>query len=198
MHSIVISALRLLLTLQFMDKDDVIEALTMGGVGVLATDTLYGLVGSAFSTDAVERIYALKQRDNQKPLIVLISSIEDLERFGIVVSDELERELRTYWPGPYSIILPTVDEEFEYLSRGTDAIAFRLPDSEELIEILETSGPLVAPSANVEGRAPATTISEARRYFGDSIDFYLDGGELTGKPSTIIRLDSDEPEIIRE
>lgn len=181
-----------------MDKDQVIEILTMGGVGVLPTDTLYGLVGSAFSSDAVEKIYDLKQRDLKKPLIVLVASLEDIERFGVVMSVELETTLKSYWPGPYSIILPTVDEEFEYLSRGTDSIAFRLPDDQELLDILSATGPLVAPSANIEGRPPAKSVTEARRYFGDNADFYLDGGELDGKASTIIRLDGDEPEIVRE
>lgn len=181
-----------------MDKDQIIEILTTGGVGVLPTDTLYGLTGSAFAADAVERIYTLKRRDPRKPLIVLISAIEDMERFGVVVSNELERTLTNYWPGPYTIILPTIDEEFEYLTRGTDSIAFRFPDDPELIEILEATGPLVAPSANIEGMEPAKTIAEARKYFGDQIDFYLDGGEKDGKASTIIRLDGEEPEIIRD
>lgn len=181
-----------------MDKDQVIEILASGGVGVLPTDTLYGLVGSAFSSDAVERIYDLKQRDRGKPLIVLIASLEDLERFGVVISDGLEQTLKSYWPGPYSIILPTIDDEFEYLSRGTDSIAFRMPDDPELLDILAATGPLVAPSANIEGKPPALTVADARRYFGDNADFYLDGGEIDNKPSTIIRLDGDEAEIIRD
>jgi L-threonylcarbamoyladenylate synthase len=181
-----------------MDKEQVIETLTQGGVGVLRTDTLYGLVGSAFSNEAVERIYDLKQRYGRKPFIVLIPSIEDIERFGVVISTELESRLKNYWPGPYSIILPTIDEEFEYLSRGTDSIAFRLPDDEELIEILSATGPLVAPSANIEGKPPATTVEEARRYFGDSIDFYFDGGEASGKASTVIRLDGEDAEVVRD
>lgn len=181
-----------------MDKEQIIEILTMGGVGVLPTDTLYGLVGSAFSSDAVDKIYDLKQRDPRKPLIVLIASIEDIERFGVIMSVDLEAILKSYWPGPYSIILPTIDEEFEYLSRGTDSIAFRLPDDQELLDILAATGPLVAPSANIEGKPPAKTVSDARKYFGDNADFYFDGGELDGNPSTVIRFDGDEPEIIRE
>ncbi len=181
-----------------MDKEEVIEILATGGVGVLPTDTLYALAGSAFSSEAVERIYDLKQRDPKKPMIVLIASIEDIERFGVIVSEELERTLGNYWPGPYSIILPTIDEEFEYLSRGTDSIAFRLPDDDDLIEILQITGPLVAPSANIEGKPPAVTVADARRYFGDNADFFLDGGELSGKASTVIRLDGDDEEIVRE
>lgn len=69
-----------------MDKEQVIEILQEGGVGVMLTDTLYGLVGSALASDTVERIYTLKKRDINKPVIVLIPEVEDVERFGVVLS----------------------------------------------------------------------------------------------------------------
>ncbi|OGZ05127.1 MAG: threonylcarbamoyl-AMP synthase [Candidatus Lloydbacteria bacterium RIFCSPHIGHO2_01_FULL_49_22] len=180
------------------DIDQAIAMIEGGGVGVLPTDTLYGLVGSAFSADAVDRIYDLKQRDPEKPLIVLISDILQLEQFGVIVSDALIAQLETYWPGPYSIILPTADEQFEYLHRGTNAIAFRLPDDEQLVAVITQAGPIVAPSANVEDMPPSGTIEEARSYFGTDVDFYVDGGELRGKPSTIIFFDGDEVVVERE
>ncbi len=182
-----------------MDTD--IERATMiiqnGGVGVLPTDTLYGLVGSAFDVDAVDRIYDLKQRSPDKPLIVLISDVAQLEQFGVIISDALTERLRTYWPGPYTVILPTIDDQFEYLHRGTSNIAFRLPDDEQLIELISQTGPIVAPSANVEGTPPAVNTIEARSYFGTDVDFYVEGEDLHGKPSTIISFDGDEVVIER-
>ena len=180
------------------NTDDVASVLAAGGVGVFPTDTLYGLIGSAFLPDTIERIYELKRRDLRKPLIVLISDIAQLEQFGIELSERLVAQLEEYWPGPYSVVLPSIDDQFEYLSRGTDSIAFRLPDKPELVELINQVGPLVAPSANVEGLPPATTIEEAQKYFGSDIEFYVDGGELSAKPSTILRLDGDTAEIIRE
>lgn len=181
-----------------MDRESIIETLEQGGVGILPTDTLYGIVGSALSADTVDRIYALKRRDTKKPLIVLIPDIEEVERFGVILSEKLKEELGAYWPGPYSIILPTIDEEFEYISRGTDTIAFRLPDDEDLREFLRHTGPLVAPSANTEGNFPATTVEEARSYFGDGVDFYIDGGEVDNPPSTVIRMTEDGAETVRD
>jgi L-threonylcarbamoyladenylate synthase len=181
-----------------MDEDRVIEIIGEGGVGVLGTDTLYGLVGSAFSQDAVARIYELKRRERGKPLIVLIPELDDVERFGVVLSDELRERLMTHWPGPVSIVLPSIDEEFEFLSRGTDSIAFRLPSDERVRELLKRTGPLVAPSANLEGQPPATDIVSAKNYFGDAVDFYLDAGELEGKASTLIRIDDDGETLIRD
>lgn len=181
-----------------MFSDDIVEALKQGGVGVIPTDTLYGLVASALDVDAVSRVYELKRRDPRKPLIVLVGDIEDIERFGVVLSDQLRAQLDSYWPGPYSILLPVIDDTFEYLHRGTDAIAFRIPDDEELRSLLRATGPLVAPSANIEGDAPAQTVSMAQRYFGTDADFYIDGGMLDSPPSTIVRLnDGGEPDIVR-
>ncbi len=179
-------------------QEDARDALKDGGVGILPTDTLYGIMGSALLPEAVERIYELKRRDREKPLIVLVADIEDIERFGVVLSRELRGQLGQYWPGPYSLILPTVDDEFAYLHRGGGTIAFRLPDKDDLRELLRDVGPLVAPSANIEGKPPARTVEGARRYFGDDVDFYVDGGELSGKPSSILELDGEKIKVIRE
>lgn len=179
------------------DLQTAAEILMQGGVGVLATDTLYGLVGSALSSETVDRIYALKQRNHTKPLIVLISQVEELEQFGVVLSEKLLAQLEQYWPGPYSILLPTIDDQFEYIHRGSDHIAFRIPDKQDLLEVLAQTGPLVAPSANMEGMPPAKTIQEARNYFGTDVDFYVDEGDLNNKASTILSLDGDDIVIER-
>lgn len=179
------------------DIERAIMMIQDGGIGVLPTDTLYGLVGSAFNVDVIDRIYDLKERNPDKPLIVLISDIAQLEQFGVVTSDELRERLGAYWPGPYSVILPTIDDQFEYLHRGTSNIAFRLPDDEMLRDVIAQTGPIVAPSANVEGMPPAGNIEEARSYFGTDIDFYVEGEELRGNPSTIITFDGDEVNVER-
>ena len=189
-----------------MYDETTIEFLAEGGMGIMPTDTLYGLVASALDPDAVERVYKIKQRNGSKPLIVLISDLEQVEQFGIVLDDALIEQLSTYWPivastekkEAYSIVLPTVDDQYEYLSCGTDTIAFRLPDDDELRELIRAVGPLVAPSANPEGYPPATTVDEAQKYFGSDADFYVDGGTLDGKPSTLIRIENDEVEVLRD
>lgn len=180
------------------DIQSAAEILKQGGVGVLATDTIYGLVGSALSSSTVDRVYALKQRNHTKPLIVLIAQIEDVEQFGVILSEKLKTELEQYWPGPYSILLPTIDDQFEYIHRGTDQIAFRIPDKPDLLEVLKQTGPLVAPSANMEGMPPAKNIHEARSYFGTDVNFYVDEGELKNKASTILSFDGENVVIERE
>lgn len=166
--------------------DEAARILKKGGVGIILTDTIYGLVGRANSRHAVTRIYRLKKRRPDKPFIILISSYADLGKFEARRLAALEK----YWPGKVSIIFPAPSPKFKYLHRGSGSLAFRMPRSAKLRAFLKKTGPLVAPSANPEGKPPAAGVLEAEKYFGDKVDFYLDGGKRTGKPSKLIRIDA--------
>lgn len=179
-----------------MDKA-IIEKIKRDGVGVIPTDTVYGLVGSAFSKKAVERIYGAKGRDAKKPFIVLVDSMDDLERFGAKLDVNVVEFLNEHWPGGISVILPVGGEGLEYLHRGTKSLAFRMPERPDLADLISVCGPLVAPSANPEGKPPATNIEEAKGYFGDSADFYVDGGDIDSEPSTVVRYDGGKFEVVR-
>jgi len=168
------------------------------GIGIVPTDTLYGIVGSAFSKKAVERIYTVKGRTATKPFIILISSLGDIKDFSIALSAEQKKFLNSVWPGKVSVIIPCPIKKFEYLHRGTQSLAFRLPRKKTLIGLLKKTGPLVAPSANREGEAPAQNVSEAKKYFSDAVDFYSAGGTKKGKPSKIVSLVSGIPEVVRK
>ncbi len=181
-----------------MDFLEVMNILNSGGIGILSTDTLYGIVGKADLPETIERIYELKDRNVSKPFIILISKVTDLERFSIKLSLKDKNILEKYWPGKVSIIFKVKNEDFGYLTRGKGSLAFRLPDREDLLDLITKTGPLVAPSANPEGEEPAETIETAKEYFKDKVDFYLDGGRLSGEPSTLITLDEGEINVLRE
>jgi len=174
-----------------------IALLKKGEIGVMPTDTIYGLVGSALIPTAVEEIYALKKRDPKKPLIVLIHDINDLALFHIHPDALKNKILQKYWPGPVSIILSCNDDSFFYLHRGEKSIAFRMPKLPWLIEFLKETGPLVAPSANTEGNPPAKNITEAKNYFGEKTSFYINMGEKTGNPSMLISLINNKEVKVR-
>jgi L-threonylcarbamoyladenylate synthase len=169
-------------------KLEIVETLKSGGIGVLPTDTMYGIVGSALNKKTVTEIYHLRYRAFHKPLIVLISSLEDLKLLGIKTTLAHKQILEQVWPGPVSVILPCFQKKFEYLTRGTKTIAVRLPKDNFLIDILKQTGPLVAPSANLSAQPPAKTIKEAKKYFGNQIDFYYGGGKKSVMPSTLIEI----------
>lgn len=184
------------LDLTFKKTDQIIKLLKAGKVGVMPTDTIYGIVGSALNPETVEKIYVLRQREKDKPFIILISSLDDLKKFDVSLTKEQKDFLEKNWPSPLSVILAVNVEKLRYLHRGKNSLAFRMPRNRWLLEILKRVGPLVAPSANPAGVKPAETVEEAKRYFGDKVSFYVVTGKLKSKPSTIIQLYEDGARIV--
>jgi L-threonylcarbamoyladenylate synthase len=184
-------------TYKKLDEPAITRSLSAGGVGVIPTDTIYGVVGRALSRRVVERIYRLRRRNRTKPFIILISSIRDLRRFKIILERDTRRILKKLWPGKVSIVLPCALNQFRYLHRGTGTLAFRLPNHPALRQLLRRVGPLVAPSANPEGEPPARTITEAKKYFGNRADFYVEGGKLWESPSTLVVIRGGAIEVLR-
>lgn len=164
---------------------EIVRILKAGGIGIIRTDTLYGLVGRADDQVAVQRIYDLKHRDEAKSPIVLIglpSQVYDEP------NEQAKRVIDGSWPGKISIILPS-EKAPEWIRRGNASVAYRLPDDVALRQLLRNTGPLVAPSANPEGEDPAMDIHQAAAYFGSGVDFYVDGGTVTDtNPSQLIRV----------
>ncbi|HYG83309.1 MAG TPA: L-threonylcarbamoyladenylate synthase [Verrucomicrobiae bacterium] len=172
----------------FTDRNhpQVTELLKTGAVGVLRTDTLYGIVTSVFHEAAVERLYAVRGRERNKACILLISDERDM--FDIP-PEQLREVLKTAWPGPVSVVVPAPSAP-GYLPKVDGTLAYRLPADAELRELLRHTGPLLAPSANLAGQPPAKNIAAAKAYFGDKIDFYTDSGEVSDSaPSQILKLE---------
>jgi L-threonylcarbamoyladenylate synthase len=172
------------------------KLLKPGAVGVIPTDTVYGLVARAADKAAVIRLYALKGREH-KPGTIIAANIGQLVELGI--KRRYLTAVEQFWPGAVSVEIPCGETRLEYLHLGKMTLAIRLPAGSELRDLLYKTGPLQTSSANQPGEPPANTIAEAKKYFGDRIDFYIDGGDLSNRqPSTIIRIIDDAIEIIRE
>lgn len=189
---------------------NLIEVLKDGGVVVMPTDTVYGIVGRAENISTIRKIYEIRKRTREKPCIILIGNINQLDIFGILLSQEQKNLLLSYWsfdsaldlrPKPVSLIVdgPTkTNELFTELHRGTNTLAFRMPSSKELRDLLIKVGPLIVPSANTEGLPTAQNITEAKKYFGNQVDLYVDGGDVQGKASKVIKLNiNGSIEILR-
>lgn len=166
-------------------ESQIINFLKNGGIAVIPTDTIYGIVGSALNQKTVERIYKLRIRTSEKPFIILISTLDDLEKFDVKLTKKQREFLEKNWPNPVSVVLQI----------GAKSLAFRMPKSDNLLKLLKQTGPLVAPSANLEGEKPSETIIEAKKYFGNKV-FYKDDGEIKSTPSTLIKLKNDGSYII--
>lgn len=179
------------------------EVLKKGGVVVIPTDTIYGIVGSAFSKETVKRIYDLKERDKDKPFIVLISSLNDLKIFGVnlpLLRGSGQWPRGSVFKPKVTIILPCLSKKFKYLHRGKKSIAFRMisKKNKNLFHLLKKIGPLVAPSANLQDFKPALTIAQAKKYFNDKVDFYVNGGIKKSEPSTLVEYKNNKIKVLRQ
>lgn len=175
--------------------DKVVELLQHGGVGLLPADTIYGLSCRALDKRAVKRLRKIKLRDKGKPFIVLFSSLDQLNDLG-VNSTEAALALR-YWPGKLTIICQAKNTP-QWLHMGTSTLAIRQPESQALRNLIDKIGPIVSTSANVQGDKPPATLSQAKEYFSDKLDFYVDAGRLSGRPSTIVQPVFRKLKIIRQ
>lgn len=182
---------------EIMQTQKIAEKIKKGQIGIIPTDTIYGVAASAWSKKAVERIYKACKRDPKKPFIVLIPSIKDLLPFGIKLDNATRKILKKLWPGKVSVILPVVSNKFQYLHRGMKTLAFRIPKKTSLIKFLKKTGPLISSSANPQGLKPAQTIAEAKKYFGNRIDFYSSGGKIKSLPSTLVEIKSGKISVLR-
>lgn len=166
----------------------VVDCLKSGGIIVARTDTLYGVLARADDERAVSRVYALKNRDDNKSPIVLIA---DRKQLHDAVPDTIARVMDKKWPGTTSIIVPTRTAP-KWLRRGNDSVAYRLPGHEDLCQLIRQTGPLIAPSANPEALVPALNIEQAYDYFGPRVDIYVDGGRVDDTaPSRLLRIGED-------
>jgi L-threonylcarbamoyladenylate synthase len=171
------------------------QLIKTGAIGVIPTDTVYGVVARAEDKVAVERLYKLKDRNN-KPGTVIAASIEQLEDLGL--KRRYLTAVEQFWPGAISVIIPSSNSELNYLDLDKYSLAVRLPDHKELISLLKKTGPLLTSSANKPGEKTSANVKEAKAYFGDQVDFYVDGGDLSSNlASTIVRVLDDAVEVIR-
>ena len=167
-----------------------------GTVAVIPTDTVYGLVARVKDREAVQKLYNLKNRE-MKPGTIITTDIEQLVDLGLRRSYLVP--FKPYWPNPLTFVIPISSIELNYLHMGKNSLAVRVTKDPFLQKIIPSTGPLLSTSANLPGQATAKTIIEARKYFGDKVDAYYDGGKIENtKASTIVRIIDDSFEILRQ
>lgn len=178
----------------------VADVVARGGVIAFRTDTFYGLGADPFNANAVQKVKDLKGREENKPILVLISDVEQLGRLIERRSPAFNELAKHFWPGALTIIgvanghLPTE------LTAGTKSVGVRMPDDERVRSFVRVcGGALTATSANPSHQPPARTAEEAAQYFGDSVELIVNGGTTqTDQPSTVVDASGDEVRLIRE
>ncbi|QPJ65454.1 MAG: threonylcarbamoyl-AMP synthase [Candidatus Nitrohelix vancouverensis] len=170
-----------------------------GGVIAFPTDTFYGLGVDPRQERAIERVFQVKQRPADKPLLVLISSLKQAEGLVKEIPSSAMKLIDRFWPGPLTLILPARDDLPRNLTAGTGKLGVRIPGNALTRQLLDgIACPLTAPSANTSGFPPPRSASEVEEQLGQQIDWILDGGLTPGdKESSIVDLTRDLPTLLR-
>jgi len=171
-----------------------------GGVIAFRTDTFYGLGADPFNVSAVAKVRALKGREENKPILLLLADASIVDRFIADRSAAFDEVAKKFWPGPLTIIGRAVPELPVEITAGTGTVGVRVPADVDVRELVrQCGGALTATSANPSGREPARSAKEVRDYFGDAIDLVIDGGEVKAiEPSTVLDVTTSPMKIIRK
>ncbi|MGH9488914.1 MAG: L-threonylcarbamoyladenylate synthase [Terriglobales bacterium] len=174
--------------------------LRAGEVLAIPTDTIYGLAADARNAQAVERIFAIKGRDEGKPLPLLVGGLAAAERMAAPAPAALAALARAFWPGPLSLALPVGPEWPAALRAGGSSLAVRWPRAAIAQALLDACGfPLTATSANRSGAAGCLSAAEVEAQLGDRLEVIVDGGPAaSGQPSTLLDLTGGAPRLVRE
>lgn len=168
--------------------EEAADKLLSGDVVAIPTETVYGLAASYQNTDAIKKIYQLKNRPPQNPLILHVATAVEIEPFiKAALPPHFYLLARHFWPGPLTLVLEVILEKIpEIVRAGLTTQAFRVPDHPLTLDLLKKTGPLVAPSANLSGRPSAVTTEHVEFDFGKEFPV-LDGGVCQrGVESTIL------------
>lgn len=168
-----------------------------GGVVALATDTRYAVVADAFQPSAVGRLCAARQA-GRTPLTVLIRSPRQLNGLADGASEEAERLIASYWPGPLTLLLPAAPGLTWDVGDSGGTVALRMPADQVALDLIQAVGPLASSGAHIQGHAAPTDIEGARSALGDGVDLYVDGGPVDAEASTVVDCTRGGAHVLRK
>ncbi len=173
--------------------------LRQGGVVAFPTETVYGLGARVFDAHAIQRLYKIKGRPFDNPLIVHIADRNQLSLLAKEVPSSADKLIQAFWPGPLTLVLKRMDMVPAMVSAGLETVAIRMPNHPMALKlILELGEPIAAPSANRSGRISPTSALHVQEELGNSVEMILDGGPCTiGLESTVLDITSDRLCILR-
>jgi L-threonylcarbamoyladenylate synthase len=176
-----------------------VALLRAGEVIALPTETVYGLAANALDEKAVAKIFRIKNRPANNPIIVHIASIEMAKRCVTAWPDRTEKLARAFWPGPLTLVLPAAKEIPGLVTAGGKTVGVRWPGHPLIQAVIRECGfPLAAPSANSFSRVSPTTAEHVRKQLGDKISLIVDGGQSqVGIESTVLDLTVSPPQVLR-
>ena len=174
------------------------EALFNHGVIAFPTETVMGLAVLFNDPEAYKKLNEVKERPEDKPYTMMVKDIEQIEKYA-EIDERTQRVIEKFMPGSLTILVRVREGSVPaYVTHNTNVIGMRIPSNIEARKLLEIVDlPLLVPSANKSGSAPALTSNEVNEIFGEEIDFVMSGKAQNGRPSTIVDLTKETPKVVR-
>jgi L-threonylcarbamoyladenylate synthase len=171
-----------------------------GGVVAFPTESFYGLGVSAWHEKAIQRLFAIKEREENQPILLLIPTRSLLNQYVIRIPDIATQIMEQFWPGGLTLIFEANPDLPHLLTSGTGKIGLRISSHPVAAALVKAVGaPITGTSANISGQAACSSAEAVRHSLGRSVDFVLDGGDTKGgKGSTVLDITVDPPAILRE
>lgn len=176
------------------------EVIQAGGVIVYPTETLYGIGANAWDGTAIAKVRAIKQREGQKPILVIVKDEAQLAMLTNDISSEARALIGKFWPGPLTLVFKATKEVPGVLSQGSGTIGVRIQSSPLCLRLLSLCGcPLTSTSANLSGKPSLHEVHDIRHAIPRGVDLFLDAGKLSPTlPSTVLDVTVSPPRILRE
>ncbi|MBU1568265.1 MAG: threonylcarbamoyl-AMP synthase [Proteobacteria bacterium] len=180
--------------------DRAVTCIREGGIVAFPTETYYGLAVDPESLSAVTKLFNLKRREANKPLLLLVESVEQLQLIVENIPTEFIPIMEKYWPGPLTLVFRAKKEISRQLTGDTGTVGARISSHPVADELVRRMGkPITATSANISGHLPASTATEVLSMFGDSLSHIIDGGQTPGGLcSTVLGLQGGKCTVLRQ
>ena len=181
------------------DLDFAASVIKNGGLVAVPTETVYGLSADGFNSAAVEKIYEVKNRPETKPINLLVTGMDDVEKVCRDIPEAAYVLAEAFWPGPLTMILWKKDSVPDIVTAGGATVGVRAPANQLTLELIRRCGvPLATPSANYSGMDSAVNLQQVLEYFDGKIECVIDGGESKLKTaSTILDMTKSVPKVLR-
>lgn len=176
------------------------QSIKNGKIVVFPTETVYGIGTNGLNEKAVEKLFSIKNRPKEKPISLLVSNIEMIEKIARDISEIEYKIIKEFMPGPVTIILRKKQIIPDILTNCSEFVGIRIPDNKIARKLIEYSGvPIATTSANISGQEANVNLKDIMLEFEDKVDFYIDGGTCKiGKASTVVKVNDGKFEILRE
>lgn len=182
-----------------MNIKKIVSEIKKGNLVIIPTDTVYGISADMNNIKAIQKVYECKQRDNNKPLLLLVDSLEMLKKYTKNLSPLEEEIIQKYLPGKLTILLHKNDKVSDKITAGSDLVGIRMPDNKELQKIIKEVGrPIISTSANISGQNTITNPKMLDNQLLKYISYVEDAGSIDSEPSSIIKVEKGKIIIIRK